>query len=80
MDDRGSYGAQVATISTIVARLLSAASAAERKVWVCFGEKQKCDAAYGGGRYNIVFHGLRGWSWFWIQHRYVTVVETELRA
>jgi len=31
MDDRGSYGAQVATISTIVARLLSAASAAERK-------------------------------------------------
>lgn len=29
--DRGAYGAQVATVSTIVARLLSAASAADRK-------------------------------------------------
>ena len=68
MDDRGSYGAQVATISTIVARLLSAASAAERKVWVCFGGEQTVMLRMVG---DGITSFSTGWSWFWIQNRYV---------
>ncbi len=61
IDDRGAYGAQVATISTIVARLLSAASAAERKVWGLFGgEKTTVMLRMLGTGTTSFFPGLKG--------------------